>query len=1810
MLNLKRLLLFIALITLASLNSYSVVYNWNTMTAGSLTYTSGNMSAVITNTNFDTRGPQDPNGGANSGYKNPKYVSNQTIATYQGGGSNDYGLQGMVLGVDWPNLTSSTTVTITFANPVAGPVSFTLYDINTGSGFGFDPIWVDKVTLTGTNCAGTAIYPTITGCANTVSGTNNNIITGKGSCTNSTNTITFNSGTLKTITLTYGSGASLASGYGTDPDPQYIIISSITTGNDLSATIAPNTGIGCSASSVTLSASTTIPGGTYAWTGPAPATTPAGTTPTSSTTSVSAAGTYTVVVTDPVSGCTATNTTTVTAGGTPPTVSIATPGTISCANPSITLTTTATPGVTYAWSGGGTGATKTVTGAGTYTVTVTGAGGCTATASTTVTGDNTPPTVSINAHSNITCLNPSVTLNTTVTPANVTYTWSSSASGTPSTTVTIGGSYSVTVTNPANGCTATTTTTVTQSTTPPTVSIATPVALTCTNTTVTLTALAAGTITYAWSGGTASGNTTLVTIAGSYTVTATNASGCTATASANVTSNTTPPTVSIAPAATVTCSNPASTLTASSPGTVTYAWSGGGTGATKNVTAGGTYTVTATGTNGCTATTSVVVDENQTPPTVSINPHADITCLNPSVTLNTTVAPANVTYTWSSSASGTSSTTVNTGGSYSVTVTDPLNGCTATASTTITQNSTPPTVSIATPATITCTNTTVTLTASSPNTVTYSWSGGTATGNITAVTTGGSYTVTATDGSGCTATASANVTQNTTPPTVSIAAAADITCANTSTTLIAQPLNNLTFAWSGGGTGAIKNVTAGGTYTVTATNTAGCTATASIVVNENKTPPIVSIDPHGGITCANPSVTLNTTTIPLSVTYAWSNSASGNSTSANASGGYSVTVTDPANGCTATASTTVAQNTTPPTVSIATPGVLSCSNLSVLLTASSPDNVTYNWSSSSAIATTTVAASGTYTVTATDGNGCTATASVTVTQNATIPTANISSSAAQLNCATITDTLTATSNAAGATFAWSNGTQGDENVVTTPGLYVVTITDNGCSTTASINVTLDTIHPIVDIASPDALSCTITRVFLSASTNGNASFAWSNGDTGPTISVQVDQQYIVTATDANGCTGTDTVVVTKNTTQPTVSIATPQVLGCALTSTTLTASSPDVVTYEWDNGSTTANNTVSAGGNYSVIVTHASGCTASATVTVIQNTVPPTVSVNTPATLTCATPSQTLTTTSQNGVTFVWNDNSTNPSLVVSTGGTYSVTATNAAGCTASATIVVNQTSTPPTVTIATPTPLTCIVTSSTLTASSPNNVTYLWDNSAATATNTVTTAGQYSVTATDGAGCTATASVTITQNTTPPGVSIATPVQLTCTVASVTLTASSPDNVTYTWASGSGATNTVTTAGPYTVTATNSAGCTATASATVTQNIIPPTVSIATPAQINCTNNSVTLTASSPDNVTYQWDNASITATSTVTGAGTYTVTATNAAGCTATTSATVTENKTAPTVSIAAPATLTCANALVTITASSPDNVTYVWSSGTGATATTSSAGTYSVTATGANGCTATASAIVAQDVAKPTVGIAQPDTITCSAGKITLTANAANTNATFEWSNAADSAITEVTTAGTYYVTVTNPTNGCAAIDSVSVAANTNAPGVYAGEDTVLSTGGVLLTATSASGNVNFEWSNQATTATTNITQAGTFAVVATDTTNGCSSTDSVTVRDIQNTDIKFPNVFTPNGDGTNDIFFPRTTIPTSVVIKEFRVYNRWGALIHNNPNAGWDGTFLAVGQPSETYLFFVKYEAPEQGSSTVKEYFEEGSFSLLR
>ncbi len=721
--------------------SSAVTYTWNTYVAGNLSYTNGNMSTTITGTAFDTRGPQDPNGGANSGYKSPKYISTATINTYQGGFTNDYGMPGLVVGHDWTNLTSSTVVTMTFAVPVGGPVSFNLYDINTGSWGGNDPVWIDKITIAGTDCGGTVVYPVVTGCSNNVSGANNNIITGNGNCTNNTNTITFNSPSIKTITITYSSGSPLSSGYGNDPDPQYIIVSDITASALSLLTLTNNNpSITCTSSTVTLSATSSIGGAAYSWAGPNSAN-PAGTTPNNSSTVVSAIGTYTVTVTDVGNGCSASASVSVTQNINLPGASIATPSTITCTNQNVTLSaSSATSGVNYSWSSGGSAATTSVSAIGIYTVTVINpANNCSSSATVSVSQNTTAPNASIGTPAQLNCANSSVTLTASSTTLNATYAWSGGGTSSTKTTSTAG-TYVVTVTDPVNGCTASASVTVTSSGTGVTTSTNFTNA-TCGNSNGIATVTASGgsgSYTYNWSNSqTASSATNLA--AGTYLVTVTSGS-CSATASVSV-GSTSGLTLNTSFTST-TCGNNngnAHVTVTGGSGTYTYNWSNSNaTDSVSNLSAA-TYTITVNDNAGCSASATVIIDSTSLS-NVHITPANNIMCAGDSiqVCLDNTYT----SYLWSNGAV-TQCIYAHGAGNYYVTVTDNGN-CTTTSNHATIQVYPLPPVSISVNGD--------TLTSYNANSYQWYLNGGIingANGHIYIAHQTGNYTVAITDSNGC-----------------------------------------------------------------------------------------------------------------------------------------------------------------------------------------------------------------------------------------------------------------------------------------------------------------------------------------------------------------------------------------------------------------------------------------------------------------------------------------------------------------------------------------------------------------------------------------------------------------------------------------------------------------------------------------------------------------------------------------------------------------------------------------------------------------------------------------------------------------------------------------------------------------------------------------------------------------------------------------------------------------------------------------------------------------------------------------------------
>ncbi|MEP6646586.1 MAG: hypothetical protein ABJC12_05820, partial [Saprospiraceae bacterium] len=267
-------------------------------------------------------------------------------------------------------------------------------------------------------------------------------------------------------------------------------------------------------------------------------------------------------------------------------------------------------------------------------------------------------------------------------------------------------------------------------------------------------------------------------------------------------------------------------------------------------------------------------------------------------------------------------------------------------------------------------------------------------------------------------------------------------------------------------------------------------------------------------------------------------------------------------------------------------------------------------------------------------------------------------------------------------------------------------------------------------------------------------------------------------------------------TPPTVSITNntgTTILTCSTTSISVTATGG--TSYSWSGGATpsTAANSFSTVGTYTVTVTDANSCTNTSSITITSNTTPPTAGItnNTGSTiLTCTTTSISVTATG--GVSYSWDGGSTPTTAAnsFSTPGTYTVTVTGSNGCTSTASVTIAQDITPPTAGITNntgSTVLTCSTTSISVTATGGG--TYAWDGGSTptTAANSFSTPGTYMVTVTGSNGCTSTASVTITQDITPPTAGITNntgSTVLTCTTTSISVTATGGG--TYAWDGGS----------------------------------------------------------------------------------------------------------------------------------------------------------------------------------------------------------------------------------------------------------------------------------------------------------------------------------------------------------------------------------------------------------------------------------------
>ncbi|MBL7826952.1 MAG: hypothetical protein JNJ57_10005, partial [Saprospiraceae bacterium] len=1241
---------------------------------------------------------------------------------------------------------------------------------------------------------------------------------------------------------------------------------------------------------------------------------------------------------------------------------------------------------------------------------------------------------------------------------------------------------------------------------------------------------------------------------------------CRDTTEVTVTGNTVPPGAA-ATNTNINCISTTASLTGSSQTSgVSFLWTGPGITALNQflpnpvVNQPGPYVLTVTNpVNGCTSTAAVTVLADNTPPAATAVGGL-ITCVATNVTIDGGSNIPSPGWNWAGPGINASNQhvedpNVTVAGTYTVTVTNSVNGCSNTATTSVSVNNNIPTASAGANDTLTCTQPNLTLqgagsTAPDPMIVSWVGSNGFTSNSLTpSINQAGQYILTISNQlNGCVKHDTVDIAINQVLPNVSAGADSTITCAQPSVSLIGSGSSsgpNFTALWSGPGINSGNQnqynpvVDQQGNYTLLITNTAnGCTATDVVVVDNNTAQPTANAGIDQTLTCTSTNgVTLNGSGTPAIITYLWSGPGIGanNETLPNPTvtqpGTYTLTVTDPVNGCTQTDQAIISQDANVPVASGGPDMILNCTVNTVDFNGSGSStgaDITYNWS--------------------------------------------------------------------GPGISGSNITAQSPSGITLPGTYNLTVTNtiNSCSNTDVVVVILDNQLPTANAGADLVLNCfnnAIDTLIGSGSSSGSIyTYLWSgpgitqgsnDQDQNPVINNQPGTYNLTVTNTDNTCTATDQVTVVADLTAPTANAGTDPTIDCVNTFTIIggASSTGNNFEYSWTGpGITPANETiltpsVSEPGTYVLTVTNTvNGCTASSNVTVNTNAVYPAAVAGPDGLITCAQTSFTFNTAGTDsgaGFNLIWTGpginagNQNQPAPTVTLPGTYVISVTNSTNsCVTTDTVVVDENTLAPVANAGADNHLDCqttIVTLDGLGSSSGQFITYNWQGPDITGANqnqqspAVSVLGTYNLTVTDtDNGCTSTDVVTVTQDITAPVANAGTTPTITCANPSVTINGSGSSTgaiFQYGW-QGPGINSNnfdqlspvVADSGTYVLLVANTQNfCTSTATVYVDMDQQAPITAAGPDQTLTCATTSVTLDGSlsqSGANISFLWSGPGLTpgqetsVMPTATLPGNYNLTVTDALnGCTASDFAVVGENVTAPAAEAGSDLVITCANSAVGVTISSTgsstgNGISYLWS-GNGITPgnqnqanpTVLVPGPYTLVVTdAANGCTSSDVMTVDQDQNLPIPSAGPDQTINCSVLNVTLDATASTSQGgtlTYAWvgpginTGNINSATPLVNQSGTYTVTVVNTLTGCQASDQVVVLLDNMPPNISVTSEliTCQDPNATVAVTSSLPGSTYF-WDGLGVTnanmddPSINVTDPGLYSVTVT-APNGCSS-----------------------------------------------------------------------------------------------------------
>ena len=1105
---------------------------------------------------------------------------------------------------------------------------------------------------------------------------------------------------------------------------------------------------------------------------------------------------------------------------------------------------------------------------------------------------------------------------------------------------------------------------------------------------------------------------------------------------------------------------------------------------------------------------------------------------------------------------------------------------------------------------------------------TYLWNTGSTDSSIL-VSTPGKYKVTVTNGSTCSSTDSVNVTTRTSPPTPVITGSTSYCSGSSASFGLVGASILYSYSWTGpngftfnGINISIPNITTAnaGIYTVTPSD-AGCNGTPASVTISVGNSPILELGANDTLCNGSPLV-LDPIGSSAGLTFVWSNNSTDSSITVSTSGKYVVRVSN--NGCTSKDSISLTFGAQANTLLIS--GVSTyCQGQSGTFGVASQAGISVNWSGPNAftfsgnsisIPNLQLNQSGRY-IASTSQNACPGigdTILLTIS-----PSPQIELGADRNLCIGVNTTLDPTANGAGLTYTWSNGSTDSSIVVSTPGKYVVTVSNAGnCKSKDSVNVFFSNSPGPVTFTSTTAFCAGSTARFGVIETTG-LTYAWTGPNgftfTGDTIGISNISatnagQYTVTPS-LNSCAGTASSITISIAPGPNASLGIDRVI-CGNTPVVLDPGNGlPGYQYLWNAGNDDSTIVTNQSGSYSVTVSYL-GCSKSDTINLTFKPLPIPVTIEGNANH-CSGDSLNLSLQGvQGGTVYNW----TGPggftfqsqtilltNITAAQSGTYTVTP-GLDGCPGTPTtinIVVRQS---PLIELG-PVISRCAGSSYTLVPTPQSQgLTFLWNTGSTDSNLVVAQTGLYAVAVSNTFGCTKRDTTTVTFNLIPVSLTF-TGDTIICAGETASFGVQPQFEVSNSWTDPLGfvfagdqvfiSPANITNVGYYVVQPSGNGGCLGKKDSVFLLVSNSPIVSLGADRN-QCGNNPITLKASSEPGNTYLWNiPGSIKDSLRVIGTGIYSVIVTNASLCSAFDTVSVLFKEQPKTIVILNGSKSVCDQTIVNFEVEQQEGVTFSWigtepllsiGRSVGFKATLQNAGNYTISSS-INGCPGPEASVTLQVKPNPFIAVSV-DTFVCNGLTKVASANTSSGASTL-WSDNS-SQTTAKFGVGLHWGQASF--DGCSVRDTFLIR-NSGPTAKIGFKPGPTGTAYELVqfidsSKTGASPLSAWEWQlgeSQLRTAqnpsyTYTVTGDFDIQLIVKDQA-GCSDTAMKTLTVEGPKSWSIPSLFTPNGDGENDTFviiqldlYPGT---------EVNIYNRWGNKEFGSKDYknDWGGSDLVEG-----------------------------------